>query len=205
MCDVKNWPRWSHGALIPVKFFLRLTCKRGLRLPAGEKYAGSKRNHCVRVQVLAAAGCLCSAVGPCSASVLAAPRRYGQSVRRVQSDKSRLRRGPHGKEQRFTFFRLRPGRGSGTLLRAADRPRRYSNITGKVSCCLERSRDLGQRRLLSLADRHAAGAKESTFVSCFGHVLADLLQPPFIGRRITGRLGIDDCCGFPAIPRCICS
>src|SRR5215475_7480700 len=66
------------------------------RPPAADKCAGSKRNHSVRVQVLAAAGCLCSAVGPCSANVLAAPRRYGQSVRRFRAQ-IKLRRGPSPK------------------------------------------------------------------------------------------------------------
>src|SRR5262249_5651084 len=46
----------------------------------------------------------------------------------------------------------------------------------------ERTRDLGERCLFRFAYAHAADAKKSTLLGCFGNVLADLAQPAFEGR-----------------------
>jgi len=50
----------------------------------------------------------------------------------------------------------------------------------RVSVCIElipqskHARDLRERRLLCIAYKHPANAEKSTFLSCFGDMLADL-------------------------------
>src|SRR3974377_1803334 len=73
----------------------------------------------------------------------------------------------------------------------------FRSTSYKISRRFERSRNLGQRRLLSFAYWHAADAEESTFLCCFGKMLANLLQPALVGRRIARCLGIDNCRSFP--------
>src|SRR5262249_20622156 len=55
----------------------------------------------------------------------------------------------------------------------------------------ERPRDLCKRCLLCFAYANAADAKKSALLRCLGNVLTNLAQPPFEGRCIAGRLGID--------------
>src|SRR5215471_20966673 len=72
-----------------------------------------------------------------------------------------------------------------------------SNRSYKISRRFERSRNLGQRGLLSFAYWHAADAKESTFFRSFCDMLTNLLQPALVGGRIARCFGIDNCRSFP--------
>src|SRR4029450_7823704 len=61
----------------------------------------------------------------------------------------------------------------------------------------ERTRDLGERRLLRLAHRHATDAKKSALLGGLGNVVADRAHPALEGCCIAGRLGIDHCASLP--------
>src|SRR5215468_4631676 len=73
----------------------------------------------------------------------------------------------------------------------------------RVSVCIElipqskHARDLRERRLLRIAYKHAANAEKSTFLSCFGDMLADLAEPALEGGRIIRRLAVNQRASLP--------
>ena len=67
----------------------------------------------------------------------------------------------------------------------------------RVSVCIElipqskHARDLRERRLLRIAYKHAANAEKSSFLRCFGDILADFTEPALEGGRIVRRLAVN--------------